>query len=343
MHRYMNWALALSFVLTGNGVNSSVRTERAASARASSSVDELVALLPAMDMVAVIDMPRAMRELLPRLKTIDVGGISRLAKDIEEFTRMAGIDATKISSAVAGLTIDGLSAKGGALVIEGVDIDPKRIETAVTASHWQFQKIDQKGSSLYRLSRVKQSEAGTENAQEKSEEVYFALLGPQRAVAGDLATVKDVAGAQAARNAETNATLRSALKETRSSGLIRFALSLPEGLRQMLDGQGDLFQQLAAVKVILGALDMAGDQSAQFDARLRTNSKEDAAQLATNLKSLVTLGRSFLGGDQNAKSQIIGQLLDQVQIAPQAGDVSLSLLVPKALLDQWAKPEQLKN
>ena len=337
MRRYMNWALVLSLVLIAGGANRPEGTERRAAAGATSSVEDLMALLPALDMVAVIDMPRAMRELLPRLKTIDIGGISKLAKEIEEFTRMAGIDATKINAAVAGVKIEGLSAKGGALVMEGIDIDPKRVETAVTAEHWEFQKIDQPGSSLYRVARIKQSEAGSQSGEQKSEEVYFALLGPQRAVAGDLATVKDVARAQAARSAETNATQRAALKETRSSGLIRFALCLPEGLRQMLDSQGELFQQLAAVKVILGTLDMSGDQSAQLDARLRTNSKEEAAQLATGLKSLVTLGKSFLGGDQNAKTQIIGQLLDQVQIAPQAGDVSLTLLMPKALLDQWAK------
>jgi hypothetical protein len=333
----MNWALVLSLVLIGSGANRPEGKERPAAAGATSSVEDLVALLPALDMVAVIDMPRAMHELLPRLKTIDAGGISKLAREIEEFTRMAGIDATKITTAVAGLKIVGFSAQGGALVVEGIDIDPKRIETAVTAAHWEFQRIDQPGSTVYRVVRVKQSQAGSEKSQEKPDELYFAVLGPQRAVAGDLATVKAVATAQAARSAETNATLRSALKETRASSLIRFALCLPEGLRQMLDGQGDLFQQLAAVKVILGGLDMSGDQSAQLDARLRTNSKEDATQLATNLKSLVTLGRSFLGDGQSPTVQIIGQLLDQVQIAPQAVDVSLSLPMPKALLDQWAK------
>src|SRR4029079_9972072 len=187
--RYINWALVLGLVLIGSGANRPEGTERPAAAGARSSVEDLMALLPALDMVAVIDMPRAMRELLPRLKTIDIGGISKLAKEIEEFTRMAGIDATKSNAAVAGVKIEGLSAKAGALVMEGIDIDPKRVETAVTAEHWEFQKIDQPGSFLYRVARIKQSEAGSQSGEQKSEEVYFALLGPQRAVAGDLATV----------------------------------------------------------------------------------------------------------------------------------------------------------
>lgn len=332
MRKCLSWVLTLSLFVTAS---IGATTKSAGGTQAKQLSDELLALLPASDVVGVIDLPRALRELLPRLKALDLGGISKLAVDLETFAGMAGLDGAKANSAVVGLTMEGLSIRGGAIIVDGLDLDPKRIETAAAAKSWQFQKTEQAGKAVFRVARVKAPEAGGANAGENADEVYFASLGARRAVAGDLETVKGVLSATPDKG-ENNVVTRTAVKETKATSVVRFAAVIPEGLRQLLDSQGDLFKQLAAVKVIFGTLDLMSDQGVAVDARLRTNSNEEAIQMETGLKNLVLLGKSFLGGDNDPKLKAIGQLLDLVQLSTQKIDVALSLVIPKAMLDQWA-------
>jgi len=46
----------------------------------SASVDELMELLPASDLIAALDVNRAFNELLPKLAGISTGGVDKLAK-----------------------------------------------------------------------------------------------------------------------------------------------------------------------------------------------------------------------------------------------------------------------
>src|SRR5262249_44849640 len=102
--------------------------------------------------------------------------------------------------------------------------------------------------------------------------------------------------------------------------------------------QGDLFKSVAAIKMILGTFDVAGDLSLSLDAIIRTPSQNDATELENGLKGLVELVRGIFGGG-DPKSNLFGQLLDQVRIGSKSSDVSLSITLPRALMDQLSKKE----
>ena len=72
--------------------------------------------------------------------------------------------------------------------------------------------------------------------------------------------VKQVVDVQTgAAKGGVSAAMKGALNETRASALVRFALVVPETLRAEAANQGDLFKSVAAIKVILGTFDVAGD------------------------------------------------------------------------------------
>ena len=48
--------------------------------------DELIGLLPASDLIAVVDVNRLFNELLPKLANIETGGVNKMAAEIAEFT-----------------------------------------------------------------------------------------------------------------------------------------------------------------------------------------------------------------------------------------------------------------
>ncbi|MEP7271419.1 MAG: hypothetical protein ABI882_07925 [Acidobacteriota bacterium] len=343
MRKFLTLSAALSLMLTASLVAS---TASALPQSANSTVENLLGLLPDSDVMGVIDMPRAARELLPLLKSIESGGIAALASDFEQFAGLAGLDPTKVTSAVVGVKMNGLAIRGGALIAEGIELDPKSVEKVAIARNWKFQTIDPDSRPIYRIERITApgapaapAEGARDTAPAKSDELFFAPLTSKRVVAGDLASVRAVLANVTAGQQKTaaNATIRGALSQNSSAGLVRFALVLPADLRQMLDGQGELFQQIAAVKVIFGTIDMTSDQSASINARLATTSKDEATQMGTSLKSLAALGKTLLGGSEDVLMKGIAQLLDQVQIGTVENDVSLSLLIPRSLLDQLTK------
>ena len=58
--------------------------------------------------------------------------------------------------------------------------------------------------------------------------------------------------------------------------------------------------------------------------------------LEDGLKGLVSLIKGIFGAG-DPKTDFIGQLLDQIKIGSKVSDVSLSITLPRAMLDQLSK------
>lgn len=300
-------------------------------------LDDLAALLPPSHIVGVLDMPRAARDLLPRLRANEGGNLSRLAADIEQFIKNAGFDPDKVTSAVVGLRMEGINVRGGVLITDGVALDPKLLESSAKTSKLQFETYEVNGKQAYRVIRMKPVDpANPQNPPVKDGELNIASLGGKRIAAGDREGIAAVLQ-PAAGQADSNGVQWAAIKETRPAALMRFGVNLPEGLREVLKSQGELFEQLAGIKVIFGTMDITAEKDAAIDSRLRTKSKEEATQMQESLKSLVFLGKSFLSDDQNSKYAGVSQLLDQIKIASDAADVTLYLKIPSSVLDSLVK------
>ncbi len=307
----------------------------AAATNSNAAKDELLALLPTSDLIAAIDAGRTYNDLVPRLANVSAGGLDRLAKRIHEFAIKTGIDPSKVQHAVVGLKLNGTLATG-AIIIQGIDVDEKKVEAAMKAYNAVYKPIDYKGKQIFTItSQIKSPSAGPLSI--KTNETAVATLGQQRVVLGDLNVVKNIIDIQSgAAKGGINPAMSSALKETRDSALVRFAFDLPENLRQEASNQGDLFRSIATIKMILGTLDVAGDLSLSLDAIMRTPSQNDAAELESGLRGLISLGRGFLGGG-DSNINLIGQILDQVRIGAKLSDVNLSFNLPRSIIDQLGK------
>ncbi len=318
IHKICSWALLAGLLLNGMPLS-------AKAAAAPSAADELLALLPESDVVAVIDVQRAFAELLPMLKNISAGGIGKTAAEIETFAKLAGVEPKQIQAAVIGVKMTETLGRGsGVLLLQGVDIDGTKLTDAVRAIGGELKTAEHNGKPLFTLSLKRDPNGGAEQTQ-------FALLGNKRMAIGDLPALKAVLDGNGKGNP---ATLGQALKEAKSTGMVRFAGNLPEALRTMLASQGELFEQVAAVKAIFGSFDLNPDNSATLTARLRTASANNAGQLKESLNGLVALGKAFLGGNEDPTMKLYSQLLDQVKLGVEASDVSLLLQLPKELMDK---------
>ena len=352
MRKFFSLALVFSLTVSAiGGANAqSARQERAtasttgavkASAKpdapSPAAMDELVAMLPASDLIAVVDVGRAYNELLPKLAGLTAGGVDKLAKLIQDFTMKTGVDPSKIQSAVISLSMDGPQGTG-VVVIQGVDPDAKQIEAVMKEFGSEFKTSDYKGKTIYNIvSQAKAPSAGPLSL--KTDDVALAALGGQRVAFGDMKVIKQVIDIQTgAANGGVSAAMTGALAETRASALVRFAFNIPETLRAEAANQGDLFKSVAAIKMILGTFDVASDFSLSLDMIFRTASQNDATELENGLKGLVDLVRGFFGGG-DPKTNLFAQLLDQVKIGSKVNDVSLSITLSREIIDQLTKKE----
>ena len=314
-----------------------VKTSARPKAPSPAATDELLSMLPASDLIAVVDAGRAFNELLPKLAGLTVGGVDKLAKSIQDFTLKTGIDPSMIQNVVLSFSMDGPQGTG-VIVIQGIDPDPQQIEAAMKEFGSEFKTSDYKGKTIYNVvAKVKPPSAGPLSL--KTDDVALAALGRQRVVFGDLKVVKQVIDIHAGEaKGGVSAAMAGALNETRASALVRFALNIPESLRAEAANQGDLFKSVAAIKMILGTFDVASDFSLSLDAIIRAATQNDATELENGLKGLVALGKDIFGGG-DPKTNIFAQLLDQVKIGSKVNDVSLSITLSREILDQLTKKE----
>ncbi|HEX4948603.1 MAG TPA: hypothetical protein VFZ34_18150 [Blastocatellia bacterium] len=130
--------------------------------------------------------------------------------------------------------------------------------------------------------------------------------------------------------------LSSALQETRTNGVLRFAVNIPDSARQAALRE-EFLKNLAVTRMVLGTLDISDDMSLSLDAKLRTGSADDATKLHESLAALLGLGKMMLGGNQDPTMVMLNKLLDQIRISPQTNDVTLALTIPRELYETFIK------
>jgi hypothetical protein len=334
MKRFSSWlnvglifTLLATFTLVGFGHGTA--TKRGTPVVAADSL----ALLPASDAVAVVDVARIVNELLPQFRLIAPEQAAKFEKEINEFISDTGIDPYKIKSAVIGLKM--AESNSVSAIIEGVSFDPNRVIAAMKAkdNKQEVKPVDYKGRQVYLVTSMKTEKVGV------NEEMAFTQLDSDRVVLGTLSGVKSVLDGG---NGAANTALSSLLAQT-NNGLLRFAANIPKSAKKGIADQGDMFTQFAAIKTVFGSLDLTNELSLLLDARLRTGSSNEASKLQSSLTALVGIGKLFLGGNNDPTIQALTQVIDLIKINAQDTDVSLSLMVPKTVFDQFAEAEKKKK
>jgi len=305
------------------------------SRKTNTTPDELIALLPASNLIAVLDARRALKDILPRLSEISFGGVDKSAARIQEFLTNTGLDTSKVKNAVMSFNLNGTQFIGAA-IFEGIALDDKKVEAAMKAAKFEYKLEKYKGKQVYLVtSTIKPPALGPFSI--KTNEMALVALAQERVVIGDLRTVKSIADIEsgAAKGGVSNLMI-GALKETRETALVRFALDIPQDLRNDAANQGDLFKSIAAIKIMMGTWDAAEDLSLSLDSTMRTESAKDAEELMQGLKGLLSLAQAFLPSS-NQQNELYGQIINQVKIVTKLNDVSLSISLPRTIMDQLSK------
>ncbi|HWQ35596.1 MAG TPA: hypothetical protein VNQ79_22305 [Blastocatellia bacterium] len=301
--------------------------------------NEASALLPASDVILQIDARQVLKLLLPQVGSMAPAELLKMKRQLDEFMNKTGIDPLKISGVAVGLSFSSASKASGAVIVQGIEPDMQKIAAALRAEKIVFktQTYQSKTMLLGTPDGKTLPRMNLTGAAGKAEEVALAPL-TGGLVLGDPASVKSVLDAEAgARPGFANALHSEMLAQVSPSAMIRFSAVIPDSFRQTLSQQDKSFSPFAAIRMLGGsfALDAAENGGMALDLRARTSTAREAAQLKTALDGLVMLGKGFFSGGKDPMVQLLSQALDQVQINAQEADVTLSLSLPKAMLDRF--------
>src|SRR5262249_14415398 len=142
------------------GLNSKSASTAKPAASGTTITDELIAMLPPSDLIAVLDVNRVFNQLLPKLAEFTTAGIDKLAKDLSDFRERTGIDPSKIQSGVLGINLSGLQAQG-VLVLHGIELDAKQVDAVAKEYKAEYKTLEYKGKTIYNvLSKMPSPSAG---------------------------------------------------------------------------------------------------------------------------------------------------------------------------------------
>src|SRR2546428_10371836 len=145
MHRFFSWTLAIMLLtgLVGASLSAVGKVTEPVAATAPAVEDE-IALLPASDLIAVINVNRFFSEIVPKIKTDAPADIAKMTKEMEDFTTQTGIDPSKVKTAIVGAKLQGDNGNA-AIILQGLSFDAKLIETTVKSKNGEFKTTDYKG------------------------------------------------------------------------------------------------------------------------------------------------------------------------------------------------------
>ena len=334
-------SLALLVLLAGGGAGQNrpvpVATPTAATTPATTpagaaSPEMLLEILPPSDLIAVVDLHQMLKDLQPRLEKIGISGTAKLAANLRQIAARSGIDPDQIRYGLLGLSLRSFEASG-VMLIDGIDPARNSIEAMLKSYQIEFSTVDYQGVTMITLlTKLNPLELGPFSF--KTEDLSIALLGRQRLAIGDTAGLRKLIDGQKAEklNAGAENGMNAALRETSSAALLRFAFTLPPGLREEALGQGDLFKSIGSIRVLIGDLSAGQDLTLTLNSTMRTPTPAAATELLIGLRGLLTLGRTLLAGNPQ-----FTPLLDRVQLRSSAADVSLNITLPPSFLEQMGK------
>lgn len=337
MKKFVVSAILLSaFVLPLNAVtadNNRIATAKRAQA------SQLVALLPASDGVAVIDVRRFFAEGLPRLLSGNPALLTEITGKIDEIQTRTGIDPRRFESAAVGISARKLGQKkydlDPVVILRGQVNVVGLIGAGKVAANGKYREERVGGKTIYIFAakditaRAKAaSNAADKVARHIGGDVAVSALDAATLAVGDLARVRQTVEARTKVGTEITSLLARG-----DGGIVNFAARAPEGMSAFLPLDNDeLGRNIDAIRYVFGGMDVTADGAA-VSVTARTLQNAQAQSLSETLQGLQVLGKALLGSSKGADKQAIVRLIDSAKITNTGSEVSIDLRVPQADID----------
>lgn len=300
----------------------------------------LIGLLPASDVVAVVDAKRFLNDALPRLLAANQPMLAKITGKLDEFQTKSGIDPKKFDQVVVGMKLK--QATPGKVDYDSVAIargdfnSATLISAAKTASENKFreEKLGERTIYVFAAREIATAKMSVQkhraiiDSLDGNGELALAALDGNTVAIGSLARVRETL-----QHATTVSSDVLALLPTTGSPIVAFAGHVQEGMSNMLPLHDDeLGKNLAAIRYVAGTMNMT-EGNAIVHMMARTLKPEQADSLYTQIQGLQVVGKAILGSSSRADQQVYARMIDNAKVVRQGTDVTLDLQVAQSDID----------
>ncbi len=300
----------------------------------------LVNSLPASDAVISVDMKRMFDSALPLILKSKPEESAKINAKMDEIRAKTGIDIRQFEKIAVGLSIKSVDKKTNVeplVLAQGKFSSNALIALARVAAKGKYreEKVGEKTIYIFDAKEVIQENAPKAKASmiDKllatfSNEMAVTSFDDNTLTLGSVARVKELLEGKSKIDAEV-----LALVNKKANAIASFAASTPSGMSQIIDLDNDeLGNILASIRTLNGSLDM-NDGSATLAIAAKTVNPDQAAAMEDTLLGLQMVGKSLLGGMKGEKKQILGKMIDKVEIKRNINIVNLGLQIPQSDID----------
>jgi hypothetical protein len=318
-----------------------------AGAKNAASANDLVALLPASDMVAVADMRRLLSDALPQILASQPATLAGINQHIDRFKAKTGIDARQFERVAVGVKYNRVSDRE-------IDFAPVAVTRGnfnaagllgaakiAVSGKYREEKLGNRNLLVISLKDVAAQIPQSKDAVKAdkmsriitklmSGEVAFFAVDQNTLAFGDSKQVRQMAetGARNTANAELNS-----LAARNPNAVLSFAGNVPQNMMSLVGFDNDeIGNILSSLRQGFGSMDVTGG-NANITFAARTETAEQAKNLKDTLLGLQSLS-GLLRARRGDKNEVLADLADALKISQTANEIELRAAIPQTSLNK---------
>lgn len=328
-------ALALT-ALVGSQLGQRVTANTNAGSAVRPTASAQLGALPASDIIIFVDTERVVNDTLPNFLAGDAELFARVNAKLDRFQKETGVDPRSFDSLAVGLRLGAVSSNDPRFVAiaHGDFVASQLIDTGFAAAQKKenIGRVEEQyeGKTIYILTPpAGRADNCSRKGKTEACRMAVAALDSNTIALGDLESVRATINPGAPRVDQSLVDLA-----TRNPNAVAgFAGNLPQGAARQFGIRSDRADKLAAsVRQMYGSVSTVGT-TAESTLALRTETAEQAREIADGLNGLKFLSKLGFGGrsgGNKAKAEAFSNLIKALSINAQGEEVEIKLNVTQA-------------
>lgn len=335
--KFFALTLALLFVLNTAAFAGAKEPKGKKTAR---QTNRLVALLPASDGVAFLDVRRLLSEALPQVLSTNPEKLNELNAHIEQIKTQTGFDIRQFEQIAVGVTFTttaGLKTTVSPVVLARGKYNADALLTLAKIAlkgKYREEKIGTKAVYVFAAKEILAENKSKITGNSMLTKIYDLLAGKMPSeIAVATVDANTLAIGSLGRVRETFENKNkigagiAALLSRKPNSIVSFAANTPTGMRQFFDLDDDeLGQSLGSIRQLYGAVNII-DGNVTGSLGAKSVNAEQAKSLEETLGGLQALGKGLLRSTKSDEKQVYAKILESTKITRAGLEVAIDFQV----------------
>ncbi len=325
---FKSFLISLGLILGISSAGVGQRTRTATSARATPT---LLSTLPPSDAVAIINVSRVFKEVMPKLMAENPAKLAEITSELEKFKAQTGLDPRSFEQVAVGFSYsyprEGVTKISNVAVARGTFNAGAMVAAGRLAANGKYREEKYLGKSIYVFTLQHEFRLfGLWNV--KVADLAAVALDGNTMALGNLEAVRGALDASRARKYANPELLALASRDP--NAIVGFGGNLSPVLLENLSLSNDtIARELTAVRQVYGTLGMTSTDLELMIAA-RTVDTYSAKNLGDTVEGLKQLGGLFINRLPAAKGVLARSALSNLTVTASGNELQLRTVVAQA-------------